>query len=271
METFPPVPALPEEAYFELIETVGAFSVHILFSFEKTSNSTADRIIRNFIARSTATLRSIGLLWAQRRHGDCWTLFRAMVDRLAHLYSLADQDDWQLFDDWSFVCQYEATQRGLGDPLMREKAKAVQSHLTAEQRARYRELKAKNPQWRRPKAKDVFNSIGMSFLYHFAYDFASTQVHPMANDGEEDFLVLTGIRPDGFDLDRSTILNNSILMHAMILQQGLNASRMLWRHLVYDFIDHVRLGLGGDRSYLVTFAKLIAAGPEFSWCERPKA
>lgn len=187
MEAFPPIPALPEAAYFDLIEAVDIFSVHVLFAIAKTSDTITDKIIRNFIARSTASLRSTRQLWPERRYGDCWTLFRAMVDRLVHLHALAERGDWQLFDDWSFVWQYEANQRGLSDPLMAAKAEAAQTKLTDEQRARYRNLKTKNPQWKRPKAKDVFKSLDMPFLYHYAYDFASTQVHPMANDGEEDF------------------------------------------------------------------------------------
>lgn len=268
MEPLPPIPALPVTTYFELIEAVDRFSLCVLVSFSKASDSIADKIIRNFIARSTAGLRSIRQLWPECRYGDCWSLFRVMVDRLVHLHALAERGDWQLFDDWSFVWQYESNQRGLSDPLMSAKAKAAQVNLTDEQHNRYRELKRKNPEWRRPKAKDVFKSLEMPFLYHFAYDFASTQVHPMANDGEEDYFVLTGIKPTGFDIDRSVILSNSILMQTMILQEGMNASGMRWRKIVYDFLSHVRLGLGGDKLYGDTLARLLVAGPDFPWCER---
>ena len=268
MEPLPPIPALPEASYIRLIEAVDRFSVCVLLSFAKTSDSIADKIIRNFIARSTACLRSIHQIWPERRYGDCWSLFRVMVDRLVHLHALAKQDDWQLFDDWSFLWQCESNQRGLSDPLMSAKAGAEQVRLTDEQRTRYRQLKRRNPEWRRPKAKDVFKSLEMPFLYHYAYDFASTQVHPMANDGEEDYLVLTGINPDGYEVDRSVILNNSILIHTMILQQGMNASGMRWRNIVFDFVDQVRLGLGGDKTYGDTLARLLSAGPDFSWCER---
>lgn len=270
MEPFPPTPALPEASYFALIDAVSQFSVCILLSFTKTSQSTADKIISNFIARSASSLRSIRQLWPDRRYGDCWSLFRVMVDRFVHLHALAERGDWQLFDDWSFVWQYEAIQRGLSDPLMSIKARAAseQSKITEEQRNRYLKLKRMNPEWRRPKAKDVFKSLKMPFLYYYAYDFASTQVHPMANDGEEDLFILTGIKPNGFEIDRSIILNNSILMHTMILQEGMNASGMRWRRVVYDFLGQVRLGLGGDKTYVDTLPKLFAAGPEFSWCER---
>jgi hypothetical protein len=268
MEPLPPIPALPAEAYFDLIEAVDRFSVCVLFSLSKTSDSIADKIIRNFIARSTASLLSIRQLWPERRYGDCWSLFRVMVDRLVHLHALAERGDWQLFDDWSFVWQYEAHQRGLSDPLMSARAKAQQVNLTSEHQARYRELKRKNPEWKRPKAKDVFKALEMPFLYQYGYDFASTQVHPMANDGDEDYVVLTRIKPDGFEIDRSVILNNSIMIHTMILQQGMNASGMRWRNIVFDFLSQVRLGLGGDKTYGATLAKLFAAGPDFQWCER---
>lgn len=80
--------------------------------------------------------------------------------------------------------------------------------------------------------------------------------------------ILTRIKPNGFEVDRSVILNNSILMQAMILQQSLNASGMRWRNLVFDFIDHTRFGLGGDQTYRVTLAKLLTGGNDFNWCER---
>src|SRR5947209_2249371 len=144
MEAFPPVPVLPEAAYFDLIEAVDIFSVYVLFAFAKTSDSINDKIISNFIARSTASLRSIRQLWPQRFYGDCWAIFRTMVDRLVNLHALAERGDWQLFDDWSFVWQYEANQRGLGNPLMSAKAEAAQTKLTDEQRTRYRKLKARN-------------------------------------------------------------------------------------------------------------------------------
>lgn len=193
---------------------------------------------------------------------------RVMVDRLVHLHALAKRGDWRLFDDWSFVWQYEADQRALSDPYISNKAAAAQPKRTKEQLARYRELMSQRPQWKRPKAKDVFRELQLPFLYDYCYDYASSQVHPMANDGEEDFLVLTHVKPEGLEMDRRVILNNSVLIHTMILQEGLNVSGMRWRVLVFDFISNARLGLAGDKTYRETMVKLVAAGPGVRWCER---
>jgi hypothetical protein len=267
-EPSPQIPLQPEETYFDLIEALHLFSVGVLFAFATTSDSLPDTIIRNFIARSTSCLNSIRQLWPMRHYADCWTLFRVMVDRVVHLHALVERGDWQLFEEWSFVWQFEANQRSLSDPLLGVKAAFAMPELSERQIGRYRELKPRNPKWQRPKAKDVLKSLGLPFLYSYAYDFASTQVHPMANDGEEEFYVLTRMKPDGFEVDRRVILNNAILLHTLLLQDGLNASGMRWRNLVFDFIAHARLGLGGDREYGLTFAKLAKAGADFKWSER---
>ena len=49
------------------------------------------------------------------------------------------------------------------------------------------------------------------FLYRFGYDYASTHVHPMANDGEADFEVLIS-PPGAAKLPDETVVRNSILV-----------------------------------------------------------
>ncbi|HEX8684547.1 MAG TPA: hypothetical protein VF707_19675, partial [Ardenticatenaceae bacterium] len=102
------------------------------------------------------------------------------------------------------------------------------------------------------------------FLYKFGYDYASTHVHPMANDGEEDFLRVTGLAGDP-DIDQRVLLHNSILIQLLLIQQGLNASELQWRALVYDFLDHgVEFLESGSKRYGLTVFKIVGQGPIFN-------
>lgn len=87
---------------------------------------------------------------------------------------------------------------------------------------RIKSLSKNPPKWRRPKAGDVAMSMNLSFLYKYGYDFASTYVHPMANDGDQDFYTLTKLKPTPPFPDQISVLSNSILVGSLILQEALN-------------------------------------------------
>lgn len=109
----------------------------------------------------------------------------------------------------------------------------------------------------------------MPFLYSYAYDYASGLVHPMANDGEDDFARLTRGQSKS-NLDPRMIINNSILIQSLILQEGLNASRYHWRAIIYNFIDQCRKSLGSnEKEHIKILGDLIKAGFEFEWCQIP--
>ena len=82
----------------------------------------------------------------------------------------------------------------------------------------------------------------------FGYDFGSTHVHPMANDGEQDFFTITKLEPAPEFPDQRSVLSNSLLIGTMIVQEALNASLLSWRALVYNLIDDLRkfLDKGSD-------------------------
>lgn len=97
----------------------------------------------------------------------------------------------------------------------------------------------------------------MRFLYRFGYDFASMHVHPMANDGEQDFYTTTKLEPAPDFPDQRAILSNTLLVASIVVQHGLNASILAWRAVVCDFLDDFKrfLDTGAD-DYKVSFLKL---------------
>jgi hypothetical protein len=100
----------------------------------------------------------------------------------------------------------------------------------------------------------------MPVLHKYGYHFASTHVHPMATDGEDEFLMLSGSAPA---IELREVLENAILIHTMILQEGLNRSARLWMRVMYDFIDAARRGIVEETQYREILMKIHSTGPEF--------
>ena len=125
------------------------------------------------------------------------------------------------------------------------------------------------PKWQRPKAEDVAKSMNLSFLYKYGYDFASTHVHPMANDGHQDFYTLTKLKPTPPFPDQISVLSNSILVSSLILQEALNLSSLRWRRVLWDYLEQMRLFLEkGDNAYAESFLKLEYMFPDTELCEK---
>jgi len=153
---------------------------------------------------------------------------------------LNDNDQFDLFDDWSFKMQCEAANRLRSDPEFKGQIKELVDDLTTEQKMRYQRLVKNSPNWRRPKAEDVARAMDLSFLYKYGFDFASQHVHPMANDGQQDFFNITHSEPKPNFPKPIMVLSNSILAASLIAQEALNASTLSWRRVVYDAVDGIR-------------------------------
>jgi len=201
---------------------------------------TRDLIARNFIARADVMVRGIFRLWEIKDYGDCWIIHRALLDRLFHLHALNDRDQFDLFDDWSFKMQYGAANRVRSDPALKGQLNGLVDELTVERKARYARLVENCPDWRRPKAEESARAMDLTFLYRYGYDYASQHVHPMSNDGQEDFFNITGLEPKPAFPAWEVVLRNSVLVASLIVQEALNASTLSWCRVVYDAVDGVR-------------------------------
>lgn len=263
MATPPDDPAVLGEA----IQTMEALSGIILLSFAEHGQGLRDAVARNFVARGMACLVSIFLVWKQGAEQDAWILHRSLLDRLFHLHSLADRDDFAAFDDFSFLAMYDARHKLISDPMMQHKVTKNLKQLQKSDRKRHDQLIAAGFKWYRPKAEEVAKQMGLGFLYRLGYDYASTHVHPMSRDGDADFHWLTSPTQTG-PLPDPTVVRNSILAQTMVTQEALNASTMKWRAIVYNFFDHVRSFLrNGSIEYKLTFLKIGRAGIAFALCE----
>ncbi len=232
------------EQYRQAADALHMLSGMLLFEFASHSETEVarDRIVRNFIARADTMVRGICRLWEIKDYADCWILHHALLDRLFHLHELNQKNQFDQFDDWSFKMLYEAAGRLRSDPEMKGNLKGLVEELTPEWKARYQRPVKTPPDWRRPKAEDVAKDMGLTFLYRYGYGYASHHVHPMSNDGQEDFFNITHLepKPDVGESASIVVLSNSILIASMIFQESLNASTLAWRAVVYDAIEGLR-------------------------------
>lgn len=174
--------------------------------------------------------------------------------------NLQATDSFEAFEAWSFLEQVKAEGRVLGDSTVDTTRGDLFVPLTPEQKARAKSLFRDPPTWRRPKAEDVAKELGMRFLYTYGYSHASAWVHPMADDGDQDFHRITGLGPAPPMPDQSTVLANTLLVDSLILQDAMNASTMSWMALVFNVITDIREFMASaDTSFIARLSQLSEA------------
>lgn len=256
------------EPYRDAADVLYGVSGMVLLSFARNNCDTKNIIIRNFVARSAITLKSIFGLWDNHDFQNAWILHRALLDRMFHLHNIGTNDAFLAFDDWSFFEQFKAQNRVKSDSLFKSQATGWVYELSEAQKARIKTLEKNKPTWSRPKAESVAKEMGMEFLYNYGYDYGSMHVHPMANDGHQDFYTITNLEPAPKFPSHIPVISNTILASTMILQDAINHSSFRWRQILWDFIDHLRKVLeSGDLSYQDSFIKLTHIFNEHGLCE----
>jgi len=234
----------------------------LLYAFVNHLCDTKNIIIRNFVARTAVSVRGVMQLWHTSDFQDCWILHRCLMDRLFHLVQLGQRSEYELFDDWSFYEQYKALNRVRSDQIFGAGHRTGAFTPTAEQKARFEKLSKSPPKWKRPKAEDVAKGMDLSCLYKYGYDYGSRHVHPMADDGQQDFYSITKLEPVPEIADMRSVLSNSILVGCMIVQEGLNQSAFRWRRVVFNFLSQLMSHLDdGSLDYCFTFQKVMRLSP----------
>ena len=259
--------------YEQAVTTLKSFTIVCLHWLAiKTPEEIRDQIIGNIIARGLVLLDSILLLWKVDNYQDCWILHRALFDRYIHLRNLIDNDEFIEFERWSFQRQYWTAESTLSDPEMRGKLQPEwlreATRLQKERRSRIRQEPESS--WKRPDPKETTRRMGLGMFYRISYDYPSTKIHPMADDGKEEFARLVGLESESFG-DERLALHNSLLVQVLLIHQGLAACRVLWREFVSEFYGRmVALFESGSHDYMSTLRTAQTLGPDVSWCE-PRA
>ena len=263
---------LDQQEYEMAIGALRGITIIALFSLIKTTEGNfKDQIIRNFIARGAECLDSILSLWKAGHHDDCTVLQRAHADRVIHLIDLIERNEFAEFERWSFRRQFEMADRALSDPTIHSKMGPVAlrkaRELHREHRIRFN--KESESSWHRPDPKEVAKQIKFPLLYRLGYDYPSTEVHPMADDGKEAFYRLISaeaeLRSYG---DEFVVLQNTFASQIYLVTKGLDACTVVWDDLVGGFLSQLLSFLeSGSKDYIPTFLEITGRGSDYLWCQ----
>ena len=262
---------LTDEDYEHAHRILRCFTeVAVLSMREKCPDDLKHMIIGNFIVRGMNCLDSIYLLWKNEQYQDCWSLHRTLADRLFHLYHLVETDDFEEFERWSFQRQYRDAEKNLRDPDIREKVSPAMLDAAIQQQRKRMERYNSEPKskWRRPKAEDVAKRAKLPLIYPASYDTPSAFVHPMAEDGQAEFLKMLGKDSNLYE-PTHLILHNSLILHYFLAYKGLVACSAVWRTFISDFFEHwlsfIETGL---QEHLRKAVFSLSYDPDVvSWCE----
>jgi len=259
----------PLKFYEEYVAWYGAFAPYVGMCLCAADPSLKQSITCNFVSRAAVSLRGIIALWQVHDYQDCWVAYRCLLDRLFHLHFLNRTDNFKEFADWSFLQQYHARNAIRSSPLFKDKIDPDFFRDSEADKARAKALSEDPPEWTRPGAETEARDMNLEFLYKQGYDYASTLVHPMANDGRQDYTTVSG--NGGPWPDQTVVVNNSCLAGLLLLQEAMGGSARHWHRLVQECMDEALQGLTtGSRDYLRLFVKLGKAVPDGNWCEPPR-
>ncbi len=246
--------------YHKATSSLAQFTKSVLIAYDGCSNEKRDEIIRNIMARSITAMNGILHLWRARDYHDCWLLYRAILDRLFYLESIGRKDEFNLFDDWSFVKRINYKRKCLKDLSLVSKLDPKHFVISDQDRKRYNKIRKSQNKWTPPKPYEVASSMNLELLYSYGYDFASMYVHPSATEGNEDYCRLTGTPlNESFD-DQITVIHNSFIITNLIISRGLFFSRLLWLSPVLKFVEDINrlifTGIDGYTNALLVIKKL---------------
>lgn len=204
----------------------------------RSGDSIEVRIIANVVARSIRTAHSIILLCDSGDVQSAWVLHRTLVERLFHLAHLSSTNTYTEFERWSFFEQAKRQKKSLSDPLFRDRVRGPEYQLTESQEKRFAQMLKQPPKWKRAQPEDMAKHMGIKFIYDYAYDFASMQIHPMANDGEIDLIAPHA--DETYLQTKGLVIDNSLLALTLLLQEAMNARPLNWCRAAYAAVDAVR-------------------------------
>lgn len=224
--------------YEDAYESFRHFFALALAQFVRMVPDTSkNRILGNLVSAAIMRLGSIFMLWREGSYTDCWILHRALVERYMHLRRLARNDEFEEFERWSIQRMFGDAEALLHNPAFASDFPPEQLRSLKELSKVTRERINREPKsnWRRPKAKDELKGSGnLNTIYISGYNFASMKVHPMHNDGEDDFArLILGENPEG--TNPILVLHDSFVMSYSTVGEWLVASGIGWRGFVWEF------------------------------------
>lgn len=236
------------------LESLVGFTTTILYQIGNKVSSNKDIYVRNSIAKVQTLVKSIELTNKEGLYNESWILFRCLLDRYIHLIYLSRNELHEEFKDWSIIEGYEYVQNAKSEELFNDIKKDPRFKFTGDQSKIYFEAKKRSNKYKKPDPKTELKTDGLNFLYKLGYDYASMRVHPMYEDGDEEYFRITKVLPNPYsNFNHAELITNTYLVASMILQVALNQIDLKTRAVVYDYIK----GLRENSNYELLFYKVI--------------
>lgn len=213
------------------------------------------------LARAVVQLDSIFTLYDKQHFSDCMILYRTQVERLLTLYHLVDSNTIEEFDDWSFILNFETRNKIKSDENQKEHLNPKFWKESKNRIERYQRLKKVTIKWSRPNAEkleEIAKEHNVHEFFKYGYREASGFVHPLASDGEDEYSLVTGIKPKNYlELDRRPIFNNALVVFIFIVEFAINEMTFSWNEYVFKFIESCKESIRNGNSEYLEVKKII--------------
>lgn len=243
-------------------------TVHIVLkALRFQAREKKDIMLMYSLARAIVQIESVFALFKMNHDSDCLILYRTQVERLLTLYHIIDTNTVSEFDDWSFIVNFEERNGAASDIEHRNFLNKSFWEESEKRKIKYQRLKESGVKWKRPSASE-FEVIAKKHraldLYKYGYKYASGFVHPLSNDGELEFGLVLGIKPNGKpDLDRRPIISNALVVLILIFELSLNEFSFKFNDLFFQFKDSCKESIrNGSKDYIEIKNKINDLGSQ---------
>lgn len=236
------------------LKSLEIFTTTALYQIGNELEGDKNTYLTNSISKTQTLVKSIELTFVNELYNESWILYRCLLDRYLYLRYLKKNNLYTSFKDWSYVKGYEYLQNAKSNECIENVKNDPRFRFSKEQSRNYSEIKNKLNKFRKPDPKLEFKDEGLNFLYKLGYDYASMRVHPMFEDGDEEYYRITKVTPNPYsEFNHQELLTNTYLVASMIIQESLNQIDLKTIRVVYEYLEKLR----ENSDYEIPFYKII--------------
>ena len=236
------------------LKSLEIFTTTVLFQIGNELEGDKNTYLTNSIAKTQTLVKSIELTFVNELYNESWILYRCLLDRYLYIRYLEKNKLHTSFKDWSYAKGYEYLRNAKSEETVQNVKHDPRFRFSKEQSDTYSGLKKQSNSFFKPDPKSIFKDEGLSFLYKFGYDYASMRVHPMFEDGDEEYFRITQIKPNPYsEFDHQELITNTYLVATMIIQESLNQIDLKTISDVYEYLE----SLGKNSDYITPFYEII--------------
>jgi len=243
-----------ENMIISRLKSLEIITTTLLYQTGNKLSGDKNTYVTNSIAKAQSLVKSIELTYSGELYNESWILYRCLLDRYLYLRYLAKNKLHEDFKNWSFTKGYEYLQNAKSEESTENVKRDPRFRFSKEQSKTYSEVKKQSSKFPKPDPKSEFKEEGLNFLYKLGYDYASMRVHPMFEDGDEEYYRITKVEPNPYsDFSHEKLITNTYLVASMIIQESLNQIDLNTISIVYEYLENLR----ANADYEIAFYKII--------------